>query len=66
MRTGKELILATKPFTVDSSARSWWHILSTAFLLAVALAGTSGQSQLARQLQARLQAYRSQQPYYEP
>ena len=33
---------------------------------AVALAGTSGQSQLARQLQARLQAYRSQQPYYEP
>jgi omega-6 fatty acid desaturase (delta-12 desaturase) len=40
MRTGKELILATKPYAVDSSARSWWHILSTALLLALALAGT--------------------------
>jgi acyl-lipid omega-6 desaturase (Delta-12 desaturase) len=40
MRTGRELILATKPFARDSSARSWWHILSTAFLLAVSLTGT--------------------------
>jgi acyl-lipid omega-6 desaturase (Delta-12 desaturase) len=40
MRTGKELILATKPYAVDSSARSWWHILSTGSLLALALAGT--------------------------
>jgi len=40
MRTGKEVILATKPFAVDSTARSWWYILSTASLLACALTGT--------------------------
>jgi len=40
MRTGKELILATKSYAVDFSATSWWHILSTASLLALALAGT--------------------------
>jgi omega-6 fatty acid desaturase (delta-12 desaturase) len=40
MRTGKELILATKPYASDSTARSWWCVLSTAFLLAVCLAGT--------------------------
>src|SRR6266478_9409722 len=40
MRTGKELILATKPYAADSPARSWWHVLSTAFLLAASLAGT--------------------------
>jgi omega-6 fatty acid desaturase (delta-12 desaturase) len=40
MRTGKELILATKPYAVDSSGRSWAHLLSTACLLAGALAGT--------------------------
>ena len=40
MRTGRELILATKPYAKDSSARSWWYILSTAFLLATALTGT--------------------------
>jgi omega-6 fatty acid desaturase (delta-12 desaturase) len=40
MRTGKELILATKAYAVDSSARSWAHLLSTAFLLAGAVAGT--------------------------
>src|ERR1035438_3416263 len=40
MRTGKEIILATKPYALDSSVRSWWHILSTAFLLVGALAGT--------------------------
>ncbi len=40
MRSGKELILATKPFAVDSPARSWWHVLSTAFLLAAAILGT--------------------------
>src|SRR5262245_11330407 len=40
MRTGPELILATKPFARDSSARSWWHILSTTFLLGAELAGT--------------------------
>src|SRR5271154_6316139 len=40
MRTGKELILATKPYATDSAVRSWWYVLSTAFLLAVSLAGT--------------------------
>jgi acyl-lipid omega-6 desaturase (Delta-12 desaturase) len=40
MRTGKELILATKPYAHDSSAKSWAHLLSTALLLASALAGT--------------------------
>jgi omega-6 fatty acid desaturase (delta-12 desaturase) len=36
-RTGKDLILATKPYAVDSSARSWWHVISTAVLLAAAM-----------------------------
>lgn len=40
MRTGKELILATKPFAQDYPVRSWAHLLSTALLLAGALAGT--------------------------
>jgi omega-6 fatty acid desaturase (delta-12 desaturase) len=40
MRTGKEIILATKPYAVDSTARSWWYVLSTAFLLAAAMVGT--------------------------
>lgn len=40
MRTGKDLILATKPFAVDSTARSWFYVLSTGLLLAAAMAGT--------------------------
>jgi acyl-lipid omega-6 desaturase (Delta-12 desaturase) len=40
MRTGKELILVTKPYATDSAVRSWWYVLSTAFLLAISLAGT--------------------------
>jgi omega-6 fatty acid desaturase (delta-12 desaturase) len=32
--------LATKPYATDSSPRSWWYVLSTAFLLAVSIAGT--------------------------
>lgn len=40
MRTGKELILATKPFAADSTPRSWWYLLSTAFLLAASAMGT--------------------------
>lgn len=40
MRTGKELILATKPYASDSTARSWWYILSTAAILAAVVAGT--------------------------
>jgi omega-6 fatty acid desaturase (delta-12 desaturase) len=40
MRTGSELVLATKEYARDSTARSWWCVLSTAFLLALALVGT--------------------------
>jgi len=40
VRTGKELILATKPFTVDSTAKSWWCFLSTTVLLIAAMVGT--------------------------
>jgi acyl-lipid omega-6 desaturase (Delta-12 desaturase) len=40
MRTGQELILATKPFAKDDTGLSWWCILSTSFLLLAALAGT--------------------------
>jgi omega-6 fatty acid desaturase (delta-12 desaturase) len=40
MRSGKELILATKPFAVDSTVKSWWCILSTSFLIVLCMAGT--------------------------
>ena len=33
MRKGKELILATKAFAIEDRKRSWWHTLSTLFLL---------------------------------
>jgi omega-6 fatty acid desaturase (delta-12 desaturase) len=39
-RTGPELILATKPFTTDSTAKSWWVFLSTTILLVAAMVGT--------------------------
>jgi omega-6 fatty acid desaturase (delta-12 desaturase) len=39
-RTGPDLVLATKPYAKDSTLKSWWCILSTAFLLLAALAGT--------------------------
>src|SRR5436305_7448375 len=40
MRTGKELILATKPYAMDSSVKSWWCVVSTTFLLIAAAMGT--------------------------
>jgi omega-6 fatty acid desaturase (delta-12 desaturase) len=40
MRTGTELIKATKPYAHDDTARSWWYFLSTAGLLLATLAGT--------------------------
>jgi acyl-lipid omega-6 desaturase (Delta-12 desaturase) len=40
MRTGKELILAAKPFAEDHSGKSWWCVLSTATLLLASIAGT--------------------------
>lgn len=39
-RNGRELILATKPYTRDSTLKSWWFLLSTMALLIAALAGT--------------------------
>ena len=38
-RTGPELILATKSFAKDSTAKSWWYVLSTGVLLVAAWAG---------------------------
>lgn len=40
MRTGKELILATKEYAKDDSARSWRAIISTSILVALATMGT--------------------------
>ncbi len=40
MRTGQQLILATKPYATDFAPRSWWHVLSTAVLLVAALVCT--------------------------
>lgn len=39
-RTGKALILATKPFAQDHTLRSWWCILSTIGALTLTLAGS--------------------------
>ena len=36
MRTGKELILATKPYASDVTGKRWWYLLSTTALLASA------------------------------
>src|SRR4051794_14364703 len=40
MRTGKEIILATKPYAADLTAKSWAYVVSTTLLLALAMAGT--------------------------
>src|SRR6266567_4414891 len=40
MRTGKEIILATKPYAVDFTGKSWRYVVSTSLLLAIAMAGT--------------------------
>jgi len=39
MRSGKELILATREYASDNSARSWWVIISTAAAYGAAMAG---------------------------
>ncbi|MBC8097332.1 MAG: fatty acid desaturase [Akkermansiaceae bacterium] len=56
MRTGKELILATKPFASDSTAKSWGYVLSTAALLALSLAGAVWNFHLAAKLACSLMA----------
>jgi len=40
MRTGKDIIFATKPYAADFTAKSWWCLSSTALLLAGTMAGT--------------------------
>ena len=40
MRSGQELILATKGYAKDSSLISWWHVLSTLALLVGCLGAT--------------------------
>jgi acyl-lipid omega-6 desaturase (Delta-12 desaturase) len=56
MRTGKEIILATKSYAFDSSARSWAYLLSTASLLAGAIAGTLWNFHLAGKIACSLLA----------
>ncbi|MBL9129178.1 MAG: fatty acid desaturase [Verrucomicrobiales bacterium] len=38
--TGSDLILATRAYATDDPRRSWWHVLSTAVLLAGCVAAT--------------------------
>jgi omega-6 fatty acid desaturase (delta-12 desaturase) len=40
IRSGKELILATKPFAKEDRQKSWFYLLSTLFLLIAAWVGT--------------------------
>src|SRR5437867_3152380 len=40
MRTGQELIRATRHYASDTPLRSWWYVLSTTSLLLASLAGT--------------------------
>lgn len=40
MKTGRELILATKPFTQENRTKSWMLLISSLLLLAAALTGT--------------------------
>ena len=39
IRSGTELIQATRPFASDSAAKSWWYVLSTGGLLILSLVG---------------------------
>jgi len=41
-RTGKDLILATKPYAKDQTLRSWWAIVSTLFPLLFMILGSLG------------------------
>ncbi|NIV18251.1 MAG: fatty acid desaturase [Woeseiaceae bacterium] len=40
-RSGRQLFAATKPFAVESVARSWWHVGSIFLLLILALVGAA-------------------------
>ena len=50
MRTGKELILATRPYAHDVPAKSWWVILSTAGLLLLSTVGALSHLPLAARI----------------
>lgn len=50
MKTGVELILATKRYAKDNPLRSWWCVLSTGFLLLTAFALTLAPAPLALRL----------------
>src|ERR1017187_5075890 len=41
VKTGTELVSATKRFAKDDPRKSWWCVLSSTFLLFAALAGTA-------------------------
>lgn len=56
MLTGKALILATKPYTGDHAARSWWAILSTLFAYLGSLLGAVALPHWALQTAASLLA----------
>jgi acyl-lipid omega-6 desaturase (Delta-12 desaturase) len=56
MRTGKVLILATKPYATDSPVRSWAYLISTAVLLACAVTGTLWNVHLAAKILCSLLA----------
>lgn len=50
MRTGPELIVATKAYARDVTLKSWWALGSTSLLLAATLAGTVWNFHLVAQL----------------
>lgn len=50
MITGKELILATRPFAKENRKKSWFYTLSTLFLLIAALTGTAWNFHIAAQV----------------
>ena len=54
LRTGPELILATKAYAQDETAKSWWVVLSTTGLLAICLAITLWKGHLAVQMAGSL------------
>jgi acyl-lipid omega-6 desaturase (Delta-12 desaturase) len=56
MKTGVDLILATKDYAKDSTLRSWWYVLSTGFLLIGAVIGTQWNVHLVGQLLCSLLA----------
>ncbi|MSR62937.1 MAG: fatty acid desaturase [Planctomycetes bacterium] len=50
LRIGTELIVATKAYAKDETARSWWCVSSTGLLLLAALAGTLWAGHLATRI----------------